>query len=195
MYRHDAARCHALAGAIDPATSDSYFNAARLVVTCAVKQGDSVAALAMLDDRKRAYATDPDFPSVSDPALNEAILLAQLNRYEEVPGLLKGARRSLQTAIDSGNEFPEVWLRMASAQRLAGETDAAYATLEHAFSLGLTVNNRNHWDLEFVPFEHDARFQSLRAKSVAYVVEQREKIAAQLANVRPETPVAPVGTH
>jgi len=68
-----------------------------------------------------------------------------------------------QAAIDSNSDYPPVWLRMAAAQRLAGDVDTAYATLEHAFALGLTVNNRNRADVEFLPFRGDARFESLNA--------------------------------
>lgn len=186
LYRHDAARCRELASAIDPETYDGYFTASGLVRTCAARQGDFAAALATMEASKRAYTSAIDSPHGNNPALREAVLLTQLNRSDEIPGLLKEARQGLQAAIDSGNEYPPVWLRMAAAQRLAGETNAAYATLEHAFALGLTVNNRNHWDLEFLPFQHDARFQALRATSEAYVAEQREKVAAQLLTTGPD---------
>jgi len=82
-----------------------------------------------------------------------------------------------QAAIDSNSDNPPVWLRMAAAQRLAGDVDTAYATLEHAFALGLTVNNRNRADVEFLPFRGDARFESLNATAEAYVVKQRKAVA------------------
>jgi Tfp pilus assembly protein PilF len=180
LYRRDSTRCRKLAGSIDPATLDGYFSASGLIRTCAAQQGDFVAALATIDATKRAYASESGSANGNNPALPEAILLAQLNRNDKVPALLKEARQGLQAAIDSNSEYPRVWLRMAAAQRLGGEVDAAYASLEHAFALGLTVNNRNRSDLEFLPFLGDARFQSLRVKSEAYVAAQREKIVQQL---------------
>ena len=86
--------------------------------------------------------------------------------------------------------------RIGFVPRLAGEVDAAYTTLEHAFALGLTVNNRNRSDLEFLPFQGDSRFMVLRAKSEAYVAAQRKKIAARLpAELREPVTVEPwVGT-
>ena len=180
LYRRDAALCRALASSIDPETYDGYFVASSIVRVCATELGDFSAALATMDATKRAYASAHDAPNSDSPALREAILLARLNQNQKVAALLKDARQGLQAAIDSNNEFPTVWLRMAAAQRLAGEVDAAYATLEHAFALGLTVNNRNRSDLEFLPFQGDSRFMVLRAKSEAYVATQREKIAALL---------------
>jgi hypothetical protein len=72
---------------------------------------------------------------------------------------------------------------MAGAQRLGGEIDAAYATLQHAFALGLAIYYRNRSDVEFLPFLGGARFQALRAKSEADVAEQRRQIA-QSAGIR-----------
>ncbi len=193
LYRRDFAHCRELAGGIDPQTYDGYFVASRTVRICAVEQGDFAAALATMDATKRAYASAHDSPNGNNPALHEAILLARLNRNEKVPALLKGARQGLQAAIDSNNEYPPVWLRMAAAQRLGGEVDAAYTTLEHAFALGLTVNNRNRSDLEFLPFQGDLRFAVLRAKSEAYVAAQRKKIAALLpAELREPVTVEPL---
>ncbi len=139
LYRRDAARCRQLASTIDPETNDGYFTASALLRTCAAKQGDFAGALATTEATKRAYSKQGDAPNSNNPALQEAILLAQLNRNDKVPGLLQVARQGLQAAIDSNNEYSRLWLRMAAAQRLGGETDAAYETLEHAFSLGLTV--------------------------------------------------------
>ena len=193
LYRHDFARCRALAGGIDPKTYDGYYIASSMARICAVDQGDFAAALATMDATLRVYATSSDSPNGNNPALLEAILLARLNRNEKVPALLKEARQSLQAAIDSNSEYPPVWLRMAAAQRLGGEVDAAYTTLEHAFALGLTVNNRNRGDLEFLPFQGDPRFAVLRAQSEAYVAAQRKKIAALLpAELREPVTVAPL---
>ena len=193
LYRRDFAHCRELAGSIDPETWDGYFMASSMVRICAVEQGDFAAALATMDATKRAYALES--PNGNNPALREAILLARLNRNEKVPTLLKEARQSLQAAIDSNNESPTVWLRMAAAQRLGGEVDAAYATLEHAFALGLTVNNRNRSDLEFLPFQGDPRFAVLRTKSEAYVAAQRKKIAALLpADLREPVTVGPLAS-
>ncbi len=156
MYRHDSARCRDLAGSIEPETGDGAFDAFTVIRTCALQQGDFAAALAAVDANKRMYASGK-IPIGNNPALREAILLAQLNQHDRVPALVKEARKGFQNAIDSNNEYPPVWLRMAAAQRLSGEIDAAYVTLEHAFALGLTVNNVNRWDAEFLPFVGDAR--------------------------------------
>jgi hypothetical protein len=180
FYRRDLARCRELAGRIAPDVLDGFFVASHLIRNCSMQQGDAAAALATIDFDKRAYASRSGSPNGNNPALYEAILLAQLNRWDTIPALLKESRQSLQAAIDGNSEYPPVWLRMAAAQRLAGEVDAAYVSLEHAFALGLTVNNRNRSNVEFLPFRGDARFESLRAKSEAYVAEQREKVAAQL---------------
>ncbi|MEO6800160.1 MAG: hypothetical protein ABI178_09505 [Rhodanobacter sp.] len=180
FYLHNFARCSELAGSINPETSDEFFIASSMVQICAVEQGDFAAALMTMDATKRAYANAHGSPNGNNPALLEAILLARLNRNEKVPALLKEARQSLQAAIDSNNESPAVWLRMAAVQRLGGEVDVAYTTLDHAFALGLTVNNRNRSDLEFLPFQGDPRFAVLRAKSEAYVAAQRKKIAVLL---------------
>lgn len=180
LYRRDSARCRELAGRIEPEASDGYFTASGMIRTCASQQGDFAAASATMDATKRAYASGRSSPNDNNPVLDEAILLAQLNRRDNVPVLLEQARQGLQAAVDSNNENPTVWLRMAAAQRLGGEVDAAYATLEHAFALGLTVNNRNRSDLEFLPFLGDERFEPLRAKSEAYVAAQREKVVERL---------------
>lgn len=179
LYRSDAPRCRALAGTIEPDTSDGLFSAAGIMRACAVQQGDFLAALATIPATSAAYAKEAGSPIGNPPALQEAILQAQLSRPARAAPLLQQARPALQAAVDSANEYPRVWLRLAAAQRLAGETDAAYATLAHAFDLGLTVNHRNRSDLEFLPFRDDARFAPLRARSEAYVAAQRRKLAAQ----------------
>jgi hypothetical protein len=69
---------------------------------------------------------------------------------------------------------------MAAAQRAAGETDAAYATLEHAFALGLTLDRRTRGEVELVPFADDARFAAMRAASEAHVADERAAIVAEL---------------
>lgn len=197
LYRRDSVRCRKLAANIEPDTFDGYFTAAGIIRTCAAQQGDFAAALATIAATKRAYAKESGSANGNNPALPKAILLAQLHRYDKVSSLLKEARQGLQASIDSNNEYPRVWLRMAAAQRVGGEVDAAYATLEHAFALGLTVNNRNRSDLEFLPFLGDARFASLRGKSETYVAMQRRKVAAQLPAALRE-PVAtglPTGTN
>ena len=176
-YRRDYTRCRELAGAIDPQTDDSYFTPSGLVRSCAIEQGDFAAALATMDATKRAYANDQGSPNGNNPALREAILLAQLNRHDDISALLKQARQGVQAAIDSNSDDPPVWLRMAAAQRLAGDVDAAYATLGHAFTLGLTIDNRNRADVEFLPFRGDERFESLKETAEAYVVKQRRAVA------------------
>ncbi|MEO8809795.1 MAG: serine/threonine-protein kinase [Rhodanobacter sp.] len=180
LYRRESARCRALAASIDPETADGFFSAAGIIRTCAVQQGDFEGALETLAATKRAYSQELAASNSNNPALREAILLDRLHRLRRPSALLKEARQGLQAAVDSNNEYPTVWLRMAAAQRVSGEIDAAYATLEHAFALGLTVNNRNRSDLEFLPFQGDARFAALRRKSEANVARQREKIAAFL---------------
>ncbi|MEP6940594.1 MAG: protein kinase [Rudaea sp.] len=180
MYRRDPARCRALAGSIKADTTDGFWTAYGLVRNCAIQQNDFAAALASLEPSKHFYATDRGNNNGNNPAIKEAVLLAQLQHNERVPALLAEARQGLQAAIDSNNEYPLVTLRMAAAQRLAGEIDAAYVTLERAFSLGLTFDNQNRWDIEFLPFAADARFAALRARSEADISAQREKIAALL---------------
>lgn len=193
LYRHDSARCRQLAGGIKPETTDGIFSASGIVRTCAIQQGDFAAALATIDATKRAYAKESGAANGNNPALREAILLAQLHRPDRAASLLREARQGLQAAIDSNSEYPLVWLRLAAAQRVGGEVDAAYTTLEHAFALGLTFNNRNRSDLEFLPFQGDPRFAVLRAKSETYVAAQREKIAALLpADLREPVTLEPV---
>jgi Tfp pilus assembly protein PilF len=183
-YRDDYATCRERAGRIEPGIPelyDGFFTPTGLIRACAIEQGDFAAALATMEMSKRAYAGNNGAASAGvSPALREAILLTQLKRTDTVPALLGQARQSLQAAIDGSSDYPPVWLRMAAAQRLGGEVDAAYTTLEHAFALGLTVNNRNRSDVEFLPFQGDARFESLRARSEDYVAGQREKVAQQL---------------
>lgn len=174
-FRGNYARCRMIAAAADPP------NGGR-IRDCAAAQGDFAAALATLPALRQDYATSRSKTNGNPPELREAILRARLNQPDQVPALLASAVPGLQAAIDSGSELPPVWLRMAAAQRLAGETDTAYATLEHAFALGLTYSQRHRLLLavEFLPFLGDARFQALRAKSEAQVEQQRREIVEML---------------
>ena len=180
-YRQDAAKCRELVAGVPAENGGWYFSAPGLLQDCAARQGDFAAALASVIAERQKYADTPESSSANNPMVREAIVLAQLGREAELQPLLAGARQSLQAALDGGNEHPRVWLRMAAVQRLAGETVAAYATLERAFALGLTVNNGNRDALEFLPFQRDVRFQAMRADSEAQVAQQRAKIASQLS--------------
>jgi tRNA A-37 threonylcarbamoyl transferase component Bud32/tetratricopeptide (TPR) repeat protein len=180
-YRGDPARCRELAAKLEPEDGDGFFTASSLIRSCAIEQGDFVAALATMADTERAYANDVGAPNGNHPALRRAILLASLERRGEVDALLKQARPGLQAAIDASTDYPPVWLRMAAAERLAGEIDAAYATLEHAFALGLTVNPHNRADVEFLPFRGEPRFEALRARSDALIAEERQAVQQALA--------------
>jgi tRNA A-37 threonylcarbamoyl transferase component Bud32 len=186
LVRGDSAHCREVASRLEPDFFDGFYTSSGLVRSCAIQQGDFEGALATMAATMNNYAKSNGTKTGNNPALRKAILLAQVNRRDEIPALLKDARQSMQAAIDSGNEYPGTWLRMAGAQRLAGEIDAAYATLEHAFALGLTVNYRNRSDVEFLPFLGDERFQAMHAKSEAYVAEQRRQIAQLLAADPPE---------
>ncbi|MBS0569122.1 MAG: serine/threonine protein kinase [Proteobacteria bacterium] len=180
LYRGDAELCSRLATGIDPAIRDGFFAASTLARTCATQTGDIATALATIEATRRSYASDRGASNGNPPALHEAILLAQLGRNERLPALLAEARPGLQAAIDAGSEYPPVQLRMAALQRLADEIDPAYATLERAFALGLTVNYRTRWNLEFLPFKDDARFAALRARSEAAVADQARLIREQI---------------
>lgn len=191
LYRRDSVRCRKLASKVASETGDGIFNASGIIRTCAIQQGDLAGALATIEGSKRAYAKQGGPVNGNNPALREAILLAQLHQPEKTAALLKEARQGLQAAVDSNSEYPVVWLRLAAAQRVAGEIDAAYTSLERSFALGLTVNNRNRSDLEFLPFLGDARFAALRANSESYVAAQREQIASLLPAVLREPAAVP----
>lgn len=179
-YRGDYRTCRERAARIEPQAPelyDGYFTPTGLVRACAIEQGDFAAALATMEVSKRGQSGNTGASSAGiSEALREAILLAQLNRNADVPALLAQARQSLQAAIDASSDYPPVWLRMAAAQRVAGEIDASYATLEHAIAIGLTINHRNRGDVEFLPFRDDARFATLRVQSESHLAEQRRAI-------------------
>jgi tetratricopeptide (TPR) repeat protein len=180
LYRGDFTRCRKLAGSIEPGTGDSVQVAAFLVLNCAVQQGDFAGAFAALAPIKSMYARGRSNNNVGNPVLEEAILLEQVHQYERIPDLVREARQGLQAVIDAENDSPRTWLRMAAAQRLSGEKDAALATLEHAFTLGLNFDSRTRFFLEFLPFIDDPRFAELRDKSQANIARQRERIIEQL---------------
>jgi serine/threonine protein kinase/tetratricopeptide (TPR) repeat protein len=190
-YRDDYARCRELLATIGDDIGDGYFTASTLARNCAIATGDYAAPLATMDAAMHEFATNPDASNGNNPALRKAILLAAAGRNEEVPALVEQARRTLQAAVDGNVDYPPVWLRLAAVERLAGDIDAAYATLEHAFALGFTINRRNRGDVELLPFRDDARFAALRAKSEAGVAAQRPAIAALVASDPAFAPPAP----
>jgi tetratricopeptide (TPR) repeat protein len=181
MYRGDYARCRALAATLDPATLSGYYSANLLGKTCAERQHDWAAALALVEHDKQPSAAGIDNPGSTPPALEEAVLLDQLGRRDEALGTLAAARRAAQAAIDSGREHPKTFLRMATVLRLDGDIDAAYRMLDSAFEHGLTINARSDNDFEFLPFQNDARFAELRKTSLAKVAAMRERLEKTLS--------------
>ncbi|HKE49088.1 MAG TPA: protein kinase [Rhodanobacteraceae bacterium] len=183
FYRGDYARCRELVQTLDEDRSDAYFSSANLERICAIEQHDLPAALAAMEKTKRLFYRDGgrNAPNGNPPELREAILLTELGRGDGVPALIEKARTSLQAKIDSGDEYAPVWLRMASLQRLAGETDAAYATLEHAFAVGYTINFRTRKDIELMPFRGDARFAQFVARSDEHLADERGKFEEMFA--------------
>jgi len=178
-YRDDFPRCRALAAPLDPDLNDGTFTASRLIRSCAIEQGDFAAALATTTAPEKVYQRSEWSTSyLNDPALPKAILLAEVGRTSEVGSLAGPARQKLQAAIDAGNDSPLMWLRLAAAQRVMGDIDAAYLTLDRAFALGLTINRKNRGNVDFVPFRNDARFAELRDRSESYLAKSRREIAA-----------------
>jgi len=190
-YRNDFSRCRTLAAELEPERDDGFFSASSLIRSCAIEQGDFAAALATMTATEQAYERDHSGSNSNHPALRKAILLAEVGRGNEIGALVKTARQGLQATIDGSSDFPPVWLRMAAAQHLDGEIDAAYATLERAFALGLTVNRRNRNDPEFLPFRGEPRFEAMRAKSEAYVGEQRKLLQDALKSGEPNLVFSP----
>jgi serine/threonine protein kinase len=179
FYRGDYARCREHTAALDENTADGFFDSANLERSCAIEEHDLPAALASMQKTKRLFYEKNggrNAPNGNPPELREAILLVELGRRDEVPALIRNARLSLQAALDSGGDFRQGWLRMASLQRLAGEVDAAYATLEHAFAAGYTINVLTRDDIELMPFRNDVRFAAFRAKCDAYIADERRKL-------------------
>jgi tetratricopeptide (TPR) repeat protein len=182
-YRDDYATCRERAAGIAPTVPelyDGFYTPTGLVRACAMADGDFAAALATMEIAKRGAPDNTASAAGLSEGLREAILLTKVGRAENVPAMLAQARQRLQTAIDANSDYPPVWLRMAAAQRAAGETDAAYATLEHAFALGLTLDRRTRGEVELVPFADDARFAAMRAASEAHVAAERAAIVAEL---------------
>ena len=191
LYRGDYANCRALAGALDPElTSGGFYSAGELDRRCAERQRDWRAALALLAYDKRRFASGQGDLGNAGPALEEAIVLEQLGRHAGVAAALPAARQSAQAGIDSGREYPKIWLRMAAVMRLEGDTDGAYRMLDAAFAHGLTINARNDGDFEFLPFKGDARFATLRAASLARVAAMRTRIARELEDDAPPRPLS-----
>jgi hypothetical protein len=181
FFRGDFTRCRILTAVLDPdLVSGGFGSAGDYARICAERQGDWPAALALLEHDKQHYATGTGDLGNAGPALEEAVLLHQLGRDVQAAPVLAAARRAAQAAIDGNREEPDVFLRMASAMRLAGDLDAAYDMLDRALAHGLTINADNSGDLEFLPFAADTRFAPLRMKSVAYVAAQRENVLKEL---------------
>lgn len=196
FYRGDDAGCRRLAGALDPElVSGGFFTAGELVRRCAERQHDWRDALALLRAHSAGQASGTNDLGGAGPALEEAVLLTQLGRSVEALTALDAARRSAQSAIDSGREYPKIWLRMAAVLRLQGDVDGAYRALDTAFAHGLTINARNHDDFELLPFAHDTRFTALRTASAARVAAMRKRVVdARLADAQTGTPPVPVPT-
>jgi tRNA A-37 threonylcarbamoyl transferase component Bud32/Tfp pilus assembly protein PilF len=187
-YRDDFARCRAIAAQLEPEQSEGFFTGSSLIRACAIEQGDFAAALSTMATTEQAYIRSEWLRWDTDPALPKAILLAEVGRTGEVGALVQAARQTLQALIDSGNDSPWVWLRMAAAQRITGEIDAAYATLDHAITLGLRITPKTRGNVEFLPFRHDARFAALRDKSERDLAEYRRDIATIRAAEPADTP-------
>jgi tetratricopeptide (TPR) repeat protein len=181
LYRGDYRRCRALAGTLDPElTSGGFYSAGELARRCAERQHDWAAALRLLAFEKGRFAAARADLGNAGPALEEAILLEQLGRHAEAATALAAARRSAQAGIDSGREYPKIWLRMAAVLRLQGDIEGAYRMLDAAFAHGLTVNARDRHDFEFLPFRDDARFAALAAASLASVDTMRARVEREL---------------
>ncbi len=180
-YRGDYARCRTLAAALDPdLVSGSFGSAGEIERTCAERVYDWPAALASLEHEKQHYEKGTGDLGNAGPALEEAVVLSKLGRDAEAAPLLAKARRSAQAAIDGDREDPGIFLGMASALRLGGDTDAAYRMLDRAFAHGLTINASNDGAIEFVPFQDDSRFAELRKASQAKVAIMRERVEQTL---------------
>lgn len=188
LFRGDYARGRDLCAGLDPfVTSGGSFSASTLARACAVRQGDYAGALELLRPELALHASGKGGPGNTSPALEQAILLSLLGRKNEAESLWNSAHRAARAAIDSGSEDWKQWLRLAAANRLAGQTEESHRALEQAFTHGLTINARTDGDIEFLPFLGDARFTELRARSKTYVAAQREKIAAQLESATRES--------
>lgn len=187
LYRGDYARCRELAAKLDPfQSSGGTITAGSLGRACAMHQGDYVGTLALLEPelgRKKAGKGD----LVNMPELEQAILLSQLNRRDQAKPLLVDARRQIQAMIDSGSENWKNWQRLAAVQRLSGNVDEAYHTLDAAFAHGMTINARTTADIEFLPFKDDARFAELRQEQAAKLAAMRKHVLALVSSPDPTT--------
>lgn len=180
-YRGDYSRCRSLAGALDKdLVSGGFGTAGDIARGCAERQHDWPAALALLEHEKRLYASGIGDLGNAGPALEEAILLEQLGRHLQAEPVLAAARQSAQAGIDSGREYPKIWLRMATVLRMTGDIEGAYRMLDMAFAHGLSINARNADDPEFIPFLGDARFVRLREASEAALDAMRGKVEDML---------------
>lgn len=196
FYRGDDAGCRRLAGALDPGlVSGGFFTAGELVRRCAERQHDWPGALALLRAHTAGRAGGIDDLGDAGLLLEEAVLLTQLGRTAEASTVLGAANRSAQAAIDSGREYPKIWLRMAAVLRLQGDVGGAYRALDAAFAHGLTINARNRDDFELLPFQNDARFAALRDASAARVAAMRKRaMDTRLADAQTGTPQLPIPT-
>lgn len=193
FYRGDDTRCRRLAGALDPElVSGGFFSAGELARRCAERQHDWQGALALLRAHTAGQAAGTHDLASAGLQLEEAVLLTQLGDGARAATVLNSARRAAQAAIDSGREYPKIWLRMAAVLRLQGDVDGAYRALDAAFAHGLTINARNRDDFELLPFAQDARFAALREASSARVAAMRERVLyTRLADARPPAATVP----
>lgn len=196
FYRGDDAGCRRLAGALDPElVSGGFFTAGELTRRCAERQHDWPGALALLRAHTAGKPGGIDDLGDAGLLLEEAVLLTELDRATEAGGVLSAANRSARAAIDSGREYPKIWLRMAAVLRLQGDVGGAYHALDTAFAHGLTINARNRNDFELLPFQNDARFAALRDASAAHVAAMRQRaMDTRTADAQAGTPQLPIPT-
>lgn len=185
LFRGDYQRCRALAEPLDPLlVSSGFYSADEVATECAVRQGDYAGALKNLMPEIQRNAHGMADAGSGGPMLERAILLRLLGREEEAAPVLEAARQAAQAAIDGGSEYWKNWRRLAAVQRLRGEVEAAYRSLDAAFAHGMRINPRNDGDLAFLPFKDDARFAQLRNEQAAELSAMRERVLAQLDAAR-----------
>lgn len=194
LYRGDFARCRQLAEPLDPLTiSGGFYSAGEVAMECAVPQGDYAGALRDLAPAIALHAQGKADRGNSGPMIEEAILLRLLGRGNEAAPLLEQARQAAQAGIDDGSEFWKNWRRLAAVQRVEGDVDGAYRTLDVAFAHGMRISARTAGDLQFLPFRDDARFAELRKSQAAELAVMRERALAMMAS--PPDPTARATDH
>lgn len=146
---------------------------------CAVGAGDLETALAVAEAYWREVP--PERMSSQAPLmLPVAILRMRLGKAEGVTELVAQAHQALQAAIDSGNEYPRIWLSMAAVQYLQGEQESAWASLARAFELGLVLHAGNREEPEFLLFRDEPRFQPFLERSQRQLAAERGRIEGDL---------------